>query len=283
MTIARAKSSRLLAESSAQLSNPERDFLYEAIELYRWACLWLLAFDADGPRTPQVLAGDPATSPIGQAATGDPRWEAIRPALLRGPFDDANLPRAEAESVRDALRARATELLALRELPERDLARAVGRTRRCVLALVLLAAILGTSIYAAATHEVLGPNLAEGRPLKTSSTLAVCDPVQATCGGVTTRILFHTQEEESPWVEIDLGDRKPIHRVDVFNRSDCCLDRATPLVAEISSDEVAWKEVARQYEPFVRWTAHFPVNQARYVRLRVARKSFLHLEGIEIR
>jgi hypothetical protein len=283
MALARARSSRLLAESSAQLSNPERDFLYEAIELHRWTCLWLLAFDADGPRTPQALVGNPGTSPIGQMATDEARWEAIRAALLRGPFDDANLPRTEAESVRDALRSQATELLALREGPERDLARAVGRTRRCVLALAFIAAVLGTWIYAATTHEVLGPNLAEGRPLKTSSTLAVCDPVQGTCGGVATRILFHTQEEDSPWVEIDLGDRKPIHRIDVLNRSDCCLDRATPLAAEISSDEVAWTEVARQYEPFVRWTARFPATQARYVRLRVPRRSFLHLEGIEIR
>jgi hypothetical protein len=82
---------------------------------------------------------------------------------------------------------------------------------------------------------------------------------------------------------VDLGDPKRFTRVDVQNRLDCCRERAIPLVVEVSDDEASWTEVARKDEPFAHWTAHFAMRQARYVRLRVARKSYLHLEAIAIR
>lgn len=96
-------------------------------------------------------------------------------------------------------------------------------------------------------------------------------------------IFFHTNEEDSPWVQYDLGEPKTFHEVEVQNRLDCCGDRAVPLVVEVSDDEKSWTQVARMDEPFARWVPTFPPRRARYVRLRVARRSILHLEAVAIR
>ena len=96
-------------------------------------------------------------------------------------------------------------------------------------------------------------------------------------------IFFHTKEEESPWLEIDLEKPVSVSAVDVLNRTDCCGDRAVPLAVELSSDRKAWREVARRNEPFVVWKAAFPAQEARYVRLHVLRKTHFHLERVGIR
>ena len=60
-------------------------------------------------------------------------------------------------------------------------------------------------------------------------------------------------------------------------------NRAAPLVVELSSDRSAWTKAAQRDTSFVTWTAQFPPTTARYVRLRVARRTFLHLENVSIR
>jgi hypothetical protein len=94
---------------------------------------------------------------------------------------------------------------------------------------------------------------------------------------------FHTQEEDSPWIEYDLGQPTVLHRVEVANRSDCCGERTLPLVVELSQDQSNWQEVARITEPFNVWKGSLDKPTARYVRLRVARRSTLHLARVVIR
>jgi hypothetical protein len=96
-------------------------------------------------------------------------------------------------------------------------------------------------------------------------------------------MLFHTEQENNPWVEYDLGAPKPIHRVEVANRSDCCDDRAIPLVVELSNDRTNWTEVARRDSEFQSWTAKFATKTVRYVRLRVPRVTALHLKEVVVR
>jgi hypothetical protein len=95
--------------------------------------------------------------------------------------------------------------------------------------------------------------------------------------------MFHTETENDPWIEIDLGAPKKVIRVEVINRGDCCADRAVPLVAEVSTDRMKWAQVARREEPFGTWKASFPARVARYVRLRAARHTVLHLQGVVVR
>ena len=96
-------------------------------------------------------------------------------------------------------------------------------------------------------------------------------------------LFFHTAEEESPWVEIDLGGVQEIDRVMVENRDDLFADRALPLVVELGDPERHYHEVARRVEAFDRWTATFPKQQARYVRLSVPRKTMFHLKNVQAR
>ena len=96
-------------------------------------------------------------------------------------------------------------------------------------------------------------------------------------------MLFRSETENNPWVEIDLGAPTRVHRIEVINRGDCCADRATPMVVEVSTDRASWTQVARRDEDFGSWKTNFPGHIARYVRLRVLKRSVLHLQAIAVR
>lgn len=127
------------------------------------------------------------------------------------------------------------------------------------------------------------PDLARGRPWRASSSYDTCDPAAHRCAGHTTDIFFHTQDDASPWLEIDLGAAKRFSRVEVKNRSDNFAERAVPLVIEVSQDGTNFFQVAQRRETFSLWKAKFSPQTARYVRLRITRKSFLHLERVSVR
>jgi len=93
---------------------------------------------------------------------------------------------------------------------------------------------------------------------------------------------FHTQEQNQPWMEIDLGAVQRISSVKIKNRQDCCAERAVPLVLEVSKDGQKWNQLARKNEVFGTWHAKFAPVETRWVRLRVARKSMLHLQSVDI-
>lgn len=96
-------------------------------------------------------------------------------------------------------------------------------------------------------------------------------------------MFFQTQEEKEPWLEIDLGREVPFDEVEVTNRSDCCPDRAVPLVVEVSRDGVHFKEVSRRMDTFSVWHSRFARQTARYVRLRVLRRTIFHLDQVAVR
>jgi hypothetical protein len=156
------------------------------------------------------------------------------------------------------------------------------RSQRLLLALVLLAALLlpaGVSVG----RLWRGPDLASGKPWRTSSTQDVCHPTKFTCAGAQTAIFFITKEEDRPWYEVDLLTPRRIGRVEVQNRRDTGQDRAVPLVIELSLDGQSYFQVASRTEPFSRWNAEFPRQEARYVRVIVPRQSTLHLERVSVR
>ena len=119
--------------------------------------------------------------------------------------------------------------------------------------------------------------LAEGRPWKASSALPGF-PRSGTVMALPVQDFFcHTEEEEGPWVEIDLGSARQVRTVTVGNRLDCCAERALPLVVEVGTDGGKLVEVARRTLPFGVWSEPIRPQLARYVRIRVAGKSYLHL------
>lgn len=183
----------------------------------------------------------------------------------------------------EALGALARALLEIAREPERNAQRALGR-RVLRLGSTLVALIaLGVAGGSLVSELVAGPDLAEGKPWRASSAYEGFSPQSGICDGKRTRIFFHTKQESEPWVEIDLGAKMRVRRIDIQNRRDCCRDRAMPLAVEGSLDGQQWQELARRTEPFSKWTARFASAEVRYVRVKSLKRTYLHLESIEIR
>jgi hypothetical protein len=50
----------------------------------------------------------------------------------------------------------------------------------------------------------------------------------------------------------------------------------------VSSDGKQWKQLARKNDVFTTWQAEFSPVEARWVRLRLAKKGILHLAAVDV-
>jgi len=198
---------------------------------------------------------------------------ALDPAVI----DEAALDEA-------VLRARA-EALALLTEREALAQRRLDRGWRQPLDLVvpgMVVILLAVAGYTVSQRALEPDDLADGKPWSASSTWAVCNPRAGRCGGISTRILFCTNEDDNPWFRIDLGAPTSISSATIINRADDAPERAIPLVLEASDDGVTYAELARRESMFSMWRPSFPRTTTRFVRVRVARKSWLHLEAVKL-
>lgn len=250
--------------------------------LYGEAVYWALMAD-------DAAADASVSTDLADLADLDRAWAAAAPdRLVKAAGDEAKLALARAvlvgRSSRDALdttddeaaccRGFAEALLWDLDAPTRAIERVhVQRWTRIVVvaAMVVLAGVGARTL-------LRGANLAAAKVFKTSTTYVDCTPPNR-CGD----IFFHTLHQESPWIDFDLGAVKSVHRVEVTNRSDCCAERAIPLIVEVSLDDKTWIQVARRDVDFSTWKADFPKHKARYVRLRVPRATSLHFDDVAIR
>lgn len=258
-----------------------------AIDLYRQAIYWSLCalFGASPEAQQPSTLCSAALSAHGAWLAPDLRTREALTALLSDDFSFIAIAalgdKALAELARDA-RAVAKSSLEALEGPERRVQQlAFQRALRLSVCFVCVSLLAFGTLRVRAWNQ-LRPNLATGKAWRTSSTRYVCEPAIGLCGGKSTAIFFHTNEEPNPWIEYDLGTVMRFSRVYVRNRNDAAPDRAIPLVVEVSSDRDHWKTRARQRETFTTWTAKFAPVWARYVRLRVARRSLLHLEEVRV-
>lgn len=180
--------------------------------------------------------------------------------------------------------ARVTERLAERLEGETRRVTSVlcQRWFRIVSGAVLLIALLGGLV---ALARSLGPqvNIARDKPVRLSSHSRKygCDPRRLVDGN-HNELGFHTNRDNQPWVEIDLGGEHWVHRVVVYNRATH-RERAVPLAVEIAKRPGRFEEVARRNEVFDVWTTELPsAKQAKTVRLKLLKKSFFHLAEIEV-
>jgi hypothetical protein len=186
---------------------------------------------------------------------------------------------AEQDLAATALKHAAVVAIDVRERPLRALeALTLKALARIVLTVLLLAGVVGAAIV----FRPQKANIAAGKPWKASSSMFDCHPDQGECGGAKTRIFFHTREEQDPWIQYDLGTKTEVSGLRIENRQDGEGGRAVPLVVEVSDNGTKFKEVARRDDEFSIWKPSFPTVSTRYVRLRVARKSMLHLDEVEI-
>lgn len=257
-----------------------------ALELYVLALTWAVAAQphAPPPTAPRDLAAQDGVLAASLAEGTEEEAARVRAALTEDFAARAARPAADLDRDARLVAKHARRLAEAAEAPRRrvDAIRLARVGRFAALALVLGGIVWG--IVFAVGVALTPKDLAKGKPWRASSAWPTFNPDTHTCDGETTYILFHTKEEESPWYEVDLGEVKTVARVDVRNRSDGGLkDRAIPLVAEISLDAKSWKEVAKKTNSFDTWIATFAPVQARYVRLRATRRTFLHLERVSVR
>jgi F5/8 type C domain len=159
----------------------------------------------------------------------------------------------------------------------------VVRRRQLMFGLGVLAGCLIAALAVWGVSKARQPvDLALGKPWTTSSKFADCRPALGDCGGYPMTVFFHTIAEAEPWFRIDLGQPTAFSALTVVNRKDMLRPRAVPLVLEVSDDGATYREVQRHNEVFDVWTPQFPTVTARYVRLRVARHSTLHLEAVQV-
>ena len=208
--------------------------------------------------------------------------EIERAVLHRSFVDFAELPARDQVVVAKGLRVFAESLLHRLDakLGRMD-ALLVQRLLRMALLLALFASLGLVAAFVLFKLEERS-DLARGMPWKSSSFVMGCTSPAQRCEE-TPGFFFHTQEEQNPWLEIDLGTPHHISGVKVSNREDCCSERAVPLVIEVSTDHQAYKQVARRDKDFNTWRASFAPVDARWVRLRAAKKTSLHLDHVQVR
>jgi len=93
---------------------------------------------------------------------------------------------------------------------------------------------------------------------------------------------FHTLDEDSPALLLDLGAIEKMSSIKIVNRVNCCRERALPLVVEVSVDGNTWYKVGYRRALFDTWTLHFARRAARFVKVRVDRHSILHLRRVSV-
>ncbi len=125
-------------------------------------------------------------------------------------------------------------------------------------------------------------NLAYRRPVRGSSSFSAEYQPSRLVDGIRTELGFHTKHENGPFAVIDLGKVTSFERVVVYNRTDCCFNRAVPLVVEVSDDDSTYLPLAERNEVFERWEASTPHAQGRFLRLRLNGTNMLHLNEVEI-
>jgi NedA-like, galactose-binding domain len=271
---------RLLLEVARRVAEPVEGFPPGSrpsvrLGLYRQAIYWVLVAsrsgEADVPASLTAAWEGEDRDRLRRAAHDDITLESLKRTLVDQALPDPlDVPEEDAARARDFAQA----LLGDLDAPRRRIDRVVVQRwwRLSLVALVVVIAALGVR------KLTLGPNLLADKPVRLSSSWPGCAQ-DAGCQA----LLFHTEHETNPWAEFDMGTPKTFKRLEVANRTDCCGDRAVPLVAEISNDRVNWREIGRKDTEFSTWTAKFPPKTARYLRLRVPRHSALHLKDVALR
>ena len=165
--------------------------------------------------------------------------------------------------------------------------------------IVLVSLLVAVSAHAASSWQnqleqdwILEAKLkAEGQVALKPSTR---DDAAGGCDGVTNgKWGFHTGEQENPWWQVDLGEGMPLAQVRLWNRADNdgSAQRASRFQIHLSDDGKAWRQVY-QHDGTVFYGYRMPDRSplsvkltnatARFVRIQVPGKHFLHLDEVEV-
>ena len=114
------------------------------------------------------------------------------------------------------------------------------------------------------------------------------DPQGACNGQRTGGFGFCTLKENQPWWQIDLQGAYHLSTIKIYNRMDCCKERASTLNVLLSQDALNWKlcysnDQANIFgldgQPLIVDVSH---QVARFVRLQLRDNEYFHLDEVEI-
>jgi len=97
---------------------------------------------------------------------------------------------------------------------------------------------------------------------------------------------FHTDLEDNPWWQVDLGGIATITEIHVHNTRDHAQDRFRDFSLSVSIDGSSWVELAEKRddvplaEPYI-WAGP-GTAWARYVRVTLLGRNYLHLDQVEV-
>jgi len=164
--------------------------------------------------------------------------------------------------------------------------RLIRRLRIGGALLVVLAIFAGLYYGGRAISRSFASNAALNRPVVQSSSFKIKKFIPArTVDGDRATLGGHTKLQPNPWIQIDLGKTRSIHRIVVTNRLDNFKrfgKRAVPLLIEVSTDGKKFTEFARRTEVFKTWEAKRSSMDARFVRLKALKKTELHFNEVEV-
>lgn len=99
---------------------------------------------------------------------------------------------------------------------------------------------------------------------------------------------FHTEDEERPWWQVDLGEVRELDRLVLYNRCDACAERTARTIVLLSEDGASFRQVYQHDgTTFFGHAGGDPLTvrlggaRARYVRLQLPGKSYFHLDEVE--
>ncbi|MHC4199818.1 MAG: discoidin domain-containing protein, partial [Planctomycetota bacterium] len=100
---------------------------------------------------------------------------------------------------------------------------------------------------------------------------------------------FHTNQDNNPWWQVDLGKSHELWRVVIYNRNDAAERAARIMVLLSDKRKKGWRTVyrhngtgfwgARDKKPLIVYTEG---EKARYVRMQLPGRTYLHLDEVEV-
>ena len=100
---------------------------------------------------------------------------------------------------------------------------------------------------------------------------------------------FHTQQEENPWWQVDLGQTLPLDRIVIYNRGDGVAQCAARLKILLSENNRDWRPLyEHDGSEFLGFADQKPLQVvagdgvARYVRVQLPGTNYLHLDEVEV-
>ncbi|CAC9517820.1 hypothetical protein [uncultured Gammaproteobacteria bacterium] len=156
---------------------------------------------------------------------------------------------------------------------------------------VLLTAFFFTALFT--TVHATDINLALGKPATQSSNYntTLYHASQAVNGDTKgvwyTNSITHTQKEQGAWWQVDLGSKKNINQIIIYNRTDCCVDRLSNYQVSVSntadfSTRVYRKDFHVTPNPKKIIKLGTQGKQGRYVRIQLLDKNYLSLAEVQV-